>query len=69
MGIASYAQINRNIEMNKANYQIGLARNPHSHDVRKYDVNKNEDYHFYVSTLSAFKALLSLQSLPMYLPE
>lgn len=63
MGIASYTLKNRNILMDEANwqsnYQIGLARNPHSHDIRTHDVKQNKNFHFYGNTLAAFQALLA----------
>ena len=60
--ISFYSQKNTNIVMNtpnwRAKYRIGLVRNPYTHDVEGFTAEENKNYHFYVNSLSAFKAVL-----------
>jgi hypothetical protein len=62
MDIASYTLKDRTILMNKLNwqakYKMGLARNPHSHDIREHDINNIANYYFYNNTFVALKSLL-----------
>jgi len=59
--VSFYKQSNSILVMDSAdwltNYRIGLVRNIYTHDIQSFSTKDNNNYHFYINSLSAFKAL------------